>query len=218
VWHQHEEVTPCRVATWLQAYQGGSGTTLFDRVQPPQAEAPDAPANYLESNMSHKKTVLTLALGSAIAATLGSASASANASPFSAQPLAKGYMLAAADAADARPAAKAAEGKCGDMKKDDKAAEAKCGDMKKGDKAAGKSGDAKCGGMKKMEGKCGGMKKKMGGMKKMDGKGDVKSDADAKKADPAKAKDASCGASMKSGDGKAKDASCGASMKSEDKK
>ncbi len=154
--------------------------------------------------MKHtKQTALTLALGSAIAASMGAASASANENPFTAQPLGKGYMVAAADATDAKPAAKASEGKCGDMK-----------DAKSGDKAAGKSGDAKCGGMmkKKMEGKC-------GGMKKMEGKcGGMKPSGDAKKSaapmdGAAKAKDASCGASMKSGDG-----ACGASMKSDAKK
>lgn len=160
--------------------------------------------------MTHKKTVLTLALGSTIAAAMGASSAGANESPFAAQPLAKGYMVAATDTTEAKPAAKAAEGSCGDMK-GAKAAEGACGDMKKDDKAAGKSGDAKCGGMmKKKEGKC-------GGMKKMEGKcGDMKSSSDAKPAtaqDAAKAKDASCGASMKSGEG-----SCGASMKSDAKK
>lgn len=177
--------------------------------------------------MTHKKTVLTLALGSAIAAAMGASSAGANESPFAAQPLAKGYMVAATDTTEAKPAAKAAEGSCGDMK-GAKAAEGACGDMKKDDKAAGKSGDAKCGGMmKKKEGKCGGMKKmegKCGGTmkKKMEGKcGDMKSSSDAKPAaaqDAAKAKDASCGASMKSGDGKTSEGSCGASMKSDAKK
>ena len=140
-------------------------------------------------HVSRKKTTLNLALGSAIAATLGIPSASAGENPFVSQPLAKGYMIAAAEAD--KPAAKATESKCGGMKK---------------------KMDGKCG-MKKREGKCGGMKRKM-----KDGScGDMKSDGGAKKPE-AKAKDASCGASMNSGDGKAKDASCGASMKMDDKK
>ena len=99
--------------------------------------------------MKHtKQTALTLALGSAIAATLGAPAASAGDSPFASQPLAKGYMVAAADE---KPAAKDAEGKCGDMKdpKAAKSGEGKCGDMKS-DKA--KADDGKCGGMKKMDG------------------------------------------------------------------
>jgi len=139
--------------------------------------------------MSHKKTTLTLAVGSAIAATLGMLSASASESPFVSQPLAKGYMIAAAEAD--KPAAKTSESKCGGMKN---------------------KMDGKCG-MKKREGKCGGKKRKM----KEGSCGDMKSDGGDKKPD-AKAKDASCGASMKPGDGKAKDASCGASMKMDEKK
>lgn len=67
--------------------------------------------------MSRKKTILTLALGSAITASLGASAAVANDSPFAAQSLAKGYMVAAAAE---KPAAKATEGKCGHMKSDAK--------------------------------------------------------------------------------------------------
>lgn len=145
--------------------------------------------------MSHKKTVLTLALGSALATSLGASATGSGENPFAAQPLTKGYMVAAADE---KSPAKAAEGKCGDMKSDKPAA--------KSDKA--KADEGRCGGMKKMDGKCGGMMRKM-----KDGAcGDMKSEGDAKKSD-AKAKDAACGASMKAGDGK-----CGADMKSDAKK
>jgi uncharacterized low-complexity protein len=109
---------------------------------------------------STKQTALTLALGSAIAASLSVAPVSAAENPFAAQSMDKGYMVAEAD--------KAAEGKCGGKK----AAEAKCGakakegacggakakgDAKKaedGKTTAEKAKDGKCG-----EGKCGGTKR-----------------------------------------------------------
>ena len=69
--------------------------------------------------MRNKKTIVSLAVGSAFAATLGAVSGvSAAESPFAAQALEKGYMLAYADRVDpnkyggAAPKA-TAEGKCG---------------------------------------------------------------------------------------------------------
>lgn len=94
---------------------------------------------------TNKQTALTLALGSAISLSLTATPASAADSPFAAQALEKGYMVA--------EAGKAKEGKCGG----DKAKEAKCGAKKKSaeDEAANKKmlKEGKCG-----EGKCGGKK------------------------------------------------------------
>jgi uncharacterized low-complexity protein len=58
--------------------------------------------------MASKKTVLTLALGSAIAATLAAAPASAADNPFGSESLGKGYMVADNH--------KGKEGKCGEGK------------------------------------------------------------------------------------------------------
>lgn len=105
--------------------------------------------------MASKKTVLTLALGSAIAATLAAAPASAANNPFAAESLGKGYMVAEADKAkEGKCGGKAKEGKCGG-KKDAKAKEGKCGGDKKAaeGKCGGKAKEGKCG-----EGKCGGKK------------------------------------------------------------
>ena len=64
--------------------------------------------------MTHKKTILSLAVGSAFAATLSVAPiASAADSPFASQPLDKGYMVADAHVHGMK---KAGEGKCGGMK------------------------------------------------------------------------------------------------------
>ncbi len=98
-----------------------------------------------------KQTALTLALGSAIAASLAAAPVSAAENPFAAQSMDKGYMVADAD--------KAKEGKCG-AKKDK---EGKCGGKKSAeDEAAnkkmmkeGKCGEGKCGAKNLKEGKCG---------------------------------------------------------------
>ncbi|MBK7899593.1 MAG: hypothetical protein IPJ99_09715 [Betaproteobacteria bacterium] len=102
--------------------------------------------------MSSKKTTLSLAVGTAFAATaLLAPIAHAADNPFSLTKLDSGYQLAAADD-------KAKDGKCG---------EAKCG--------ADKKKDAKCGADKKKDGSCGGDKKK-------DGKcGEAKCGADKKK-------------------------------------
>ncbi len=97
------------------------------------------------------KSAITLALGSAFAATaLLAPVAQAADNPFALQKLDTGYQLAQAD--------KAKDGKCG---------EAKCG--------ADKKKDGKCGGDKKKDGSCGGDKKKDGKC------GEAKCGADKKK-------------------------------------
>ena len=64
--------------------------------------------------MTHKKTILSLAVGSAFAATLSvSPIASAADSPFVSQSLDRGYMVAGAHDHATK---KAGEGKCGAMK------------------------------------------------------------------------------------------------------
>jgi uncharacterized low-complexity protein len=117
--------------------------------------------------MATKKTALTLALGTAIAASLAAAPVSATENPFAAQSMNKGYMVAEADKAP--DAGKAVEAKCG-AKKDAaaKAKEGKCGGKKKSAKDAdankkmmkeGKCGEGLCGAKNLKEGKCGGDKK-----------------------------------------------------------
>jgi len=92
--------------------------------------------------MSKKTTALTLAVGSAFAASLVSIQpAAADENPFKMQSLESGYQVAAAD--------KDKEGKCG---------EGKCGGDKKKEGACGgdkKDKEGACGGDKKKEGKCG---------------------------------------------------------------
>jgi uncharacterized low-complexity protein len=131
--------------------------------------------------MKATKSTLSLAIGSAFAASMIAVPAAhAENNPFAMQQLQSGYMVAAADTAAAP--AKAAEGKCGGKKegemkakdgkcgnkakmKDGKCGEGKCGAGKKDAKAApAKAADGKCGGkkaddMKAKEGKCGGAKK-----------------------------------------------------------
>jgi uncharacterized low-complexity protein len=93
--------------------------------------------------MAKSKTALTLALGTAFAASLAAAPAlNAADNPFKMDSLKNGYQVADND--------KAKEGKCGG----DKAKEGKCG----GDKAK----EGKCGGDKAKDGKCGGDKAKEG--------------------------------------------------------
>ena len=91
--------------------------------------------------MAHKKPALTLALGTAFAASLAAAPVlQAAENPFQMDSLKSGYQVAQAD--------KQKDGKCGD---------GKCGgDMKK------KNKEGACGGDKKKEGACGGDKKKEG--------------------------------------------------------
>ena len=85
--------------------------------------------------MASKKTVLSLALASAVgSAFLAVPAAHSAGDPFTMQALEKGYMVVA-------------EMKDGNGKTINKAKEAKCG----GDKAK----EGKCGGDKKKEGKCG---------------------------------------------------------------
>ena len=97
--------------------------------------------------MINKKSVLTVALGTAFVASLGvTSAANAAQNPFGMHSLDKGYMTAEADVAKD---GKAMEAKCGAEKK---AMESKCG-------AAKKAQDGKCGAEKKAhEGKCGAAK------------------------------------------------------------
>jgi uncharacterized low-complexity protein len=104
--------------------------------------------------MNSKKTALTLAIGSAFAASLAAPVASAADNPFGMQALKSGYMLA--EAGDAKPM----EGKCGGKKEQEmKAKDGKCGNTAK--MKDGKCGEGKCGGKPKAaddkakEGKCG---------------------------------------------------------------
>jgi len=94
--------------------------------------------------MTSKKSVLSVAIGSAFAASIAAAPlASAAENPFHMDSLKSGYQVVADKGAEG----KCGEGKCGASKKD---AEGKCG----GDKDA----EGKCGGDKDVEGKCGGSK------------------------------------------------------------
>ena len=66
--------------------------------------------------MRNKKTMISLAVGSALAATLGAVPIVSADSPFTAQSLDKGYMLAYADKVDPNKyggGAKSGEGRCG---------------------------------------------------------------------------------------------------------
>ena len=70
--------------------------------------------------MPYKKSIISIAVGSAFAATLGVAPIAAAAdNPFVAQPLDRGYMVAQAKAGEG----KCGQGKCGSMK----ATEGMCG-------------------------------------------------------------------------------------------
>jgi len=77
-----------------------------------------------------KKTALTLAIGSAIAASMVAVPVSASENPFASQSLSKGYMVS--EAAEAKCGAKkTGEGKCGGAKaKEGKCGEGKCGGKK----------------------------------------------------------------------------------------
>jgi uncharacterized low-complexity protein len=116
--------------------------------------------------MASKKSVLTLALGSAFAAGLVSAPvANAASNPFALQSLDSGYMVAEHNDGHTKmqKEGKCGEGKCGEGKcggkKDAKAMEGKCGGAKDAKAKEGKCGEGKCGGAKKMEeGKCGAKK------------------------------------------------------------
>jgi len=91
------------------------------------------------------KKIVSLAIGTAFAASLTAGTANAEANPFGMTDLQNGYQVAMSS--------KPAEGKCG---------EGKCGGSKT--KKEGKCGEGKCGGDKsKTEGKCGGDKAKTEG-------------------------------------------------------
>jgi uncharacterized low-complexity protein len=135
--------------------------------------------------MTSKKTLISAAVGTAFAATLGAAPiASAAENPFAMQSLDQGYMLAqAGKMGDGKCGGmKAGDGKCGmsmaDDNKDGKVSKEEADKMhasmfanmdankdgfidkdEMGKMMGGKCGMGKCGGAKKpMEGKCGGMK------------------------------------------------------------
>jgi uncharacterized low-complexity protein len=133
--------------------------------------------------MKHtKQTALTLALGSAIAASLTAMPVAAAENPFAAQTLEKGYMVAEMGKAKegACGGMKAKEGKCGygilDTDKDgkvskdefmkghedmfNKADANKDGFVDGAEMAKMKGLEGNCAGMKAKEGKCGGMKAK----------------------------------------------------------
>jgi uncharacterized low-complexity protein len=110
--------------------------------------------------MNGKKAALSLAIGSAFAASLAVAPvANAAENPFGMQALKSGYMLAAADMDKAKDGkcggakdAKAKDGKCGGAK-DAKAKDGKCGGAKDTKAKDGKCGEGKCGGAKKADDK-----------------------------------------------------------------
>lgn len=86
--------------------------------------------------MSRKKSIISIAVGSAFAATLGAAPiASAADNPFTIQSLDKGYMVADAGYGGK----KTGEGKCGGMK----AGEGKCGEGRCGAAMADTNKDGK---------------------------------------------------------------------------
>ncbi|HCY16654.1 MAG: hypothetical protein A2Z93_14925 [Curvibacter sp. GWA2_64_110] len=91
----------------------------------------------------NKRSLVTLAAGSVLAAALAPAYAAAG-NPFAATQLKTGYQVAQADT-------KQKDGKCG---------EAKCGASKAGmeTKASDKKKDGSCGGDKKPEASCGAKK------------------------------------------------------------
>ncbi|MCE1240425.1 MAG: hypothetical protein LWW83_10935 [Azonexaceae bacterium] len=103
------------------------------------------------------RQIVSLAIGSAVAAAAFAPLAQAADNPFAVKPLTAGYQLAQAD--------KKADGKCGEAKcgADKKAAEkkrdGKCGEAKCGaDKKADKKADGSCGADKKKDAGCGAKK------------------------------------------------------------
>ena len=105
---------------------------------------------------SHALRTINLAIGTAFAATLSSASVMASENPFASQELEGGYMVAGhAEGKCGGNMKQAGEGKCGGKMKDKKGAmEGKCGDMDNKKDKMKKAMEGKCG-----EGKCGGMMK-----------------------------------------------------------
>lgn len=100
--------------------------------------------------MASKKSAVTLALGTAFAASMLAGSyVQAADNPFEMQSLKNGYQVAEMKDGNGNAVnPKAKDAKCGG----DKAKDAKCGGDKKKD---GKCGEGKCGGDKKKDGKCG---------------------------------------------------------------
>lgn len=108
-----------------------------------------------------KQNIVSLAIGSTIAAITLAPGVQAAENPFGANRLESGYQLAQADG-------KTKDGRCGGDKKmeakcgaDKKTAEAKCGAEKKKDASCGaakKSSEAKCGADKKKDASCGASK------------------------------------------------------------
>lgn len=99
--------------------------------------------------MASKKSAVTLALGTAFAASMLAGSyAQAADNPFEMQSLKNGYQVAEMKDGNGNAVnPKAKDAKCGgDKKKDGKCGEGKCGGDKKKD---GKCGEGKCGGDKK---------------------------------------------------------------------
>lgn len=142
--------------------------------------------------MALNKTKLTLALSSAIAASLSfPATASEDSNPFAAQALSKGYMVAANEVA---PASK--DGAKKEVSKKKKRSR-DCAEMKKNLKED-KSADAKCGAnmAKEMEGKCGAMGSCGNMMKPAEKKVEEKAEAKPKAAE-AKCGTGKCGGTMK---------------------
>jgi len=107
--------------------------------------------------MAQNKT-LTLALGTAFAASLAAAPAlQAGENPFQMESLKSGFQVADNKGGEAKCGGdKAGESKCGG----DKAGESKCGGDKAGESKCGgdKAKESKCGGDKAGESKCGGDK------------------------------------------------------------
>jgi uncharacterized low-complexity protein len=115
-----------------------------------------------ERTMIEKKNMkpLTVALGTAVTATLASIPAvQAVENPFSMSKLSGGYMVAAEDSGNGMKEmeGKCGEGKCGSNAKKAKSAEGKCGTKTKEKAKEGKCG-AKSAPAKTEEGKCGGNK------------------------------------------------------------
>lgn len=114
--------------------------------------------------MSASKNTLVLMVGSALAATVLSTSVQAIENPFSAKPLASGYMLADASNANKMKDGQCAAGKCGASQKPkkEKAKESACNAERMKDGACGaemrnaakKAKEGSCHGEKSKEGAC----------------------------------------------------------------
>jgi uncharacterized low-complexity protein len=119
---------------------------------------------YREKYMSASKNTLALVVGSALAATVLSTSVQATENPFSAKPLASGYMVADASNTNKMKDGQCAAGKCGATQKPkkEKAKEGACNaeKMKEGAcgsemrNAAKKDKEGACHAEKAKEGTC----------------------------------------------------------------